>query len=311
MKKTAKQIAIVEADNIKSKIYRVRGLQVMLDSDLAAFYQVGTKGLNQAVKRNLNRFPTNFMFRLTKDETEHLRSQFVTANISSKSRVFPYAFTEHGVLQAASVLNSDVANKVSVHIINAFVSMKKFITTQYDALQRIGNVEIKQIAQEVKLLDHDKKLQTILTALSEGDFKTKQGIFFDGQVFEAYHFVSNIIRKAKQSIILIDNYIDDSVLVMLTKKSTNVKVTILTRTVSQQLALDAKKYNADYPIIELREFTKSHDRFLIIDDKDVYHLGASLKDLGKKWCVVSKMEKDSFKIIHELEAIQKADYKSL
>jgi len=285
----------LRTENIESRIYAIRNAQVMIDSDLAELYNVEVRILNQAVKRNSERFPENFMFQLTKDEFGHLRSQIVILNKErgAHRKYLPYAFTEQGVAMLSGVLKSDTAVKVSIQIMNAFVAMRKFIASNAKIFQRLDAVEIKQ-------LEHDKKFEEIFDAIQSKDIKPDKGIFFDGQIFDAYKFVSDIIRSAEKSIVLVDNYIDDSILTLLNKRNKNVQVTIFTKEISKQLLLDLDKYNAQYPNIEVREFKRSHDRFLIIDDKDVYHIGASLKDLGKKWFAFSKFDKDIFKLLDKL-----------
>jgi hypothetical protein len=263
----------------------IRGLQVMLDRDLAELYQVPVKVMNQAVKRNIDRFPSDFYFQITKDEFEspNLRSQIVTSSFHGGLRYMPYVFTEQGVSMLSAILRSDIAVRISVQIIRAFVAMRKMLTMQSGITQRLEAVEQKQI-------ETDKKIDKVFDALSSKEAIPKCGIFFNGQIFDAYAIATKIIKSAKQSIILIDNYIDESVLTMLGKKAKNVKVTILTKEVSKQLTLDIAKFNQQYPAVEAKAFSLSHDRFLIIDGKDTYHLGASLKDLGKKWFAFSKMD---------------------
>ena len=305
---------ITKADKIKNLIYTIRELQVMFDSDLAKLYGVGTKRLNEQVKRNIERFPEEFRFQLTKKELKSLRSQNATLNnnkpLRSQNatsneqrggrRYLPYVFTEEGVAMIASVLKSDTAIKMSVQIIKAFVAMRKFISQNAILFQSINNIERKQIEYQ---LEAEKKFKQLFDAIENKEIKPKQGIFFNGQIFDAYKFISDLIRTAKISIVIIDNYVDDSVLTFLGKRNKNVKVIIYTKKISEQLALDLKKYNAQYPFIELKELKNAHDRFIIIDNKNVYHFGASLKDLGKKWFAFSKFEKDSFKIIEKLENI--------
>jgi len=272
-------------NKIEQRIFTIRGLQVMLDRDLAELYQVPVKVLNQAVKRNLDRFPTDFLFQLNEDEFKGLvlRSQFVTSNSRGGIRYMPYAFTEQGVSMLSAVLRSDTAVRISVQIMRAFVAMRKLLSNNNGIIQRIETVEQKQI-------ETDKKIDKIFNALENKEAIPKCGVFFDGQVFDAYAIATKIIKSAKQSIILIDNYIDESVLTMFSKKAKNVKVTILTKNISKQLNLDIEKFNQQYPVMEAKPFSLSHDRFLIIDYKETYHLGASLKDLGKKWFAFSKME---------------------
>jgi hypothetical protein len=282
----------------------------MIDSDLAELYHIEVKALNRAVKRNIERFPVGFMFQLTADENhlrfqigtsnnkQNLRSQIATSDQRGGRRYLPYAFTEQGVAMLSAVLRSEIAVSISIQIINAFVAMRRFIATNAQVFQRLGAVERKQIEYKVET---DQKFEQIFNAIEERSIKPKQGIFFDGQIFDAYRFISDLFRTAKKSIIIIDNYIDDTVLTHLTKRHNTVSVTILTKTISKQLALDVKKFNEQYPTIEIKEFDNSHDRFLIIDDKTVYHFGASLKDLGKKWFAFSKMDIGAVEMLTRLE----------
>ncbi len=283
---------------IENRIFHFRGTQVMLDSDLANIYKVETRVLNQAVNRNIERFPELFRFQLTEAEFENWKSQIVMSenhNLKSQNvmssahggrRSLPFAFTEQGVAMLSAVLRSDVAVKVSIQIISAFVEMRKFIANHYGLLQRMDGIERKQI-------ETDQKFEQVFKALESKNIIPNQGIFFEGQVFDAYELASKIIRSAKISIVLIDNYIDETTLTHLSKKAKTVKVLLLTKTMSNQLNLDVKKANEQYGNFEIREFASSHDRFIIIDNSDVYHLGASLKDLGKKWFAFSKMDKSS------------------
>lgn len=303
---------IIKKDDIQSRIYTIRNVQIMLDSDLAELYGVEVKRLNEQVKRNIERFPQEFSFQLTAEENNALRSQFVTSNgktdlksqIATSSwggrRTAPYAFTEQGVAMLSAVLHSDTAIKISIQIINAFVAMRKFISANAQIFHRLDGVERKQIEYKVET---DEKFKRVFDAIEEKDIKPRQGIFFDGQIFDAYQFVSDLIRIARKSIIVIDNYIDDGVLTVLSKANKKVQITILTKTISKQLALDVKKYNEQYPAITIKEFHNSHDRFLIIDGKTIYHFGASLKDLGKKWFAFSKFDKDAFKLLERLAGV--------
>ena len=280
----------------------------MLDSDLSELYQVETRVLNQAVKRNIERFPKEFMFQLTKDEYEQIKSlkiseqgsSLTSQNVTLKSKrgkhrkYLPYAFTEHGVAMLSAVLKSEIAVKVSIQIIKAFVEMKKFLVQNAAIFQRLDRLELKQ-------LETEEQVSHILKALEDKKIKQSQGIFFNGQIFDAYNFVSELIRSSKRSIILIDNYIDDTVLVLFAKRKKNVKVTIYTKKISKQLNLDLKKFNEQYEPIEIIEFSDSHDRFLIIDEKEIYHFGASLKDLGKKWFAFSKFDNTALEILNKLK----------
>jgi hypothetical protein len=278
--------------NVESLIFTVRGLQAMLDFHLAGLYGTETKRLNEQVKRNERRFPGSFMLQLNVKEWEDLRSQFAASNKSpllqsqfatAKRRTLPYVFTEQGVAMLSAVLNSDVAVETSIVIMEAFVSMRKFLLQNAAVFQRLEKLEIKQ-------LQTDDKLNQVFKALEAGQPHFEKGIFFDGQIFDAYNFVSDVIKKAKSEIILIDNYIDESVLTMLSKRNKHVVATIYTKTISKTLSLDLEKHNAQYAAITVKHFANSHDRFLMIDSKELYHIGASLKDLGKKWFAFSRMD---------------------
>jgi hypothetical protein len=268
---------------IESRIFTIRGMQVMLDSDLAKLYNVETKSLNQAVKRNSERFPESFRIQLSEDEIQNLRSQIVTSSeIHGGRRYLPFVFTEQGVAMLSAVLKSSVAVAVSIEIIEAFVSMRR---NQYQFLglaQRVEGLESRQIQTE-------HKLDKIFKALESGN-DIKQGIFFNDQIFDAYIFSSELIGKAKTSIILIDNYIDETTLLQLSKRNKKVRCTIYTERITVQLKLDLEKHNSQYPAIEIRILKNSHDRFLVLDEKELYHLGASLKDLGKRWFAFSKLD---------------------
>jgi len=295
---------------IESRIFSIRNIQVMLDYHLAALYDVETKRINEQVKRNIRRFPTNFMFQLTKTEWDYLQSQFATTNThllqsqsaTAKRRSLPYAFSEQGVAMLSSVLNSDTAIEVSIKIINAFVEMRKIIFDNNLIHFRIDKIERKQ-------LESEQKFDLVFKALEGKNEITDQGIYFEGQIFDSYTITSKIIRSAKKSIILVDNYIDETTLIHLTKKNTKVKVLLLTKNISNQILLDVKKANEQYPEFVLRKFDFSHDRFLIIDESKVYHLGASLKDLGKKWFAYTELNKNSVENImvqiHKINSIEK------
>jgi hypothetical protein len=327
IKQVENEIIKYDGAFIQARIHNFRGVQAMLDSDLAELYGVEVKVLNQAVKRNIERFPSQFMFQLTKEEFESLRSQIVTLesnllrsqiatsesnslrsqnvtlenNRGKHRKYLPYAFTEQGVAMLSAVLRSETAINVSIQIMNAFVAMRRFLLGNAHLFERLDTIERKQLSFEIET---DNKFDQIFNAINNKEIIPKQGIFFDGQIFDAYKFVCDIIRKAKKSILLIDNYVDESVLDILTKRKVGVQVLIYTKTISKQLKLDINKHNSQYPPIEIKEFADSHDRFLIIDDIDVYHIGASLKDLGKKWFAFSKIEKEAFKLLGKLEQIK-------
>lgn len=299
---------LVKNEEIQNKIYTIRGFQVMIDSDLAELYQVETKYLNRAVKRNIERFPETFRFQLNEDEYATMQSQIVTGSKNNLKfqngtssghggrRYLPFAFTEQGVAMLSAVLRSETAVKVSIRIMEAFVVMRRFMLTNAQVFQRLDTLEVKQI-------ETDKKIDKVLTAIEMKDITPRQGIFFDGQIFDAYKFVAGLARKANKSIALIDNYVDETVLDLFSKKKKNVSLTIFTSRITKVLQLDAKKFNAQHPPLEIKKFHKAHDRFLIIDDKDLYHFGASLKDLGKKWFAFSKMDKTAFSLMENLKKV--------
>lgn len=269
--------------DIEHKIFTIRGVQVMLDSDLAEMYQVEIKVINQAVKRNSNRFPINFHFQLVSAEWDSLRSQFVTLEqgMGKHRKYLPYAFTEQGVAMLSAVLRSDVAVQISVQIIQAFVTMRKTMGQLQSVIQRLEGVELKQ-------LHTDNKLELLFKAL-ERDIVPKQGIFFEGQLFDAHVFASDLIKLARSSIELVDNYVDETTLLLLSKRTKGVSCKVHTR-IREVLKNDLEKYNKQYPAIELIENRGSHDRFLVIDDIQLYHFGASLKDVGKKCFAFSRMD---------------------
>ncbi|MDA3885260.1 MAG: ORF6N domain-containing protein [Candidatus Delongbacteria bacterium] len=270
--------------NLKNKIYSIRGYQVMLDRDLAELYSVETRVLNQAVKRNKERFPKEFCFLMNNSEVTKWRSQIVMSNnVKIGLRWKPYAFTQEGVAMLAGVLKSEIAVKMSIQIIKAFVEMRKFLMFNAQIFQRLENTE-------TKLLEHDRNFDKVFTALETHEDIPKQGVFFDGQIFDAYNFISKLFKSAKESVTIIDNYIDNSVLLHLTEVGKNVKVNVLTRSISEKLKQDIEKFEDQYFSLNIKVVKNYHDRFIIIDEKEVYHIGASLKDLGKKLFGFSKMD---------------------
>lgn len=285
---------LIKPEYIQNMIFTIRGVQVMVDRDLAEIYQVENKRLNEQVKRNIKRFPNEFRFQLNDNEKHKLVANCDRFENLKHSSVNPYVFTEQGVSMLSSVLRSDTAIKVSIKIINAFVEMRKFIANNAGLFQRLEKVEQKQI-------ETDDKFEKIFSALESKSLKPRQGVFFDGQIYDAYTFVADLIRKANKSIILIDNYVDDTVLTLLSKRDKKVLATIYTRTISKQLILDLQKHNQQYPTIEIHNLSEAHDRFLIIDGTELYHFGASLKDLGNKWFAFSKMDTVSQDILNRLK----------
>lgn len=269
----------IQQVGLEHLIYVFRDKQVMLDRDLSMLYHVETGQLNRQVKRNIERFPSDFMFQLSKEEVEILKCQ---SGISSwgGDRYLPYAFTENGIAMLSSVLRSPTAIEANIRIMRAFTSMRHFLASNAQIFQRLSNIEYHQV-------ETDKRIDEVFKRI-DAQTPPQQGIFFDGQVFDAYRFVADLIRKAKKSIVLIDNYVDDSVLSLLDKRKDKVSATIYTSKISSQLKLDINKHNSQYPLIDVKQFNKAHDRFLLIDN-EVYHIGASIKDLGKKWFAFTLM----------------------
>ena len=280
-----KNLTIVENREIQNMIYTFRGRQVMIDRDLAYLYNVETKVLNQAVKRNLNRFPEYFRFQLTEEEYKNLRSQFVTSsedNTHGGRRYMPYVFTEQGIAMLSAVLKSAVAVEVSIKIMNNFVEMRNFLLSNKEMFSRFDRVELKQ-------LETDRKLEEVFNYIASNT-EVKQNIFFDGQIYDAFSFIVGLIQKAKKEIILIDNYVDINTLNILCKKNKNVKIKIYTSGKGNLTTKDINKFNAQYEELTLKINTDFHDRFLIIDKEEVYHIGASIKDAGKKSFGITKIE---------------------
>ena len=299
--KTLSVEKVATNDEIKNLIYTIRGKQVMLDSDVAMLYHYQTKRINETVSRNRERFPENFCFQLTEEEAQKLKlqiansnsnfennwSQFATSskNENSKHRgkkYLPYVFTEQGIAMLSGLLKNNIAIQVSINIMNAFVEMRKFISSNAQVFERLTNVEYK-------LLEHDKKFDEVFDSLQKEE-NFKQKVFFQGQIYDAYSLIIDIIKRAKSKITLIDNYIDDSILKMLTKKNKDVEVVILTSNKSNISSLDIQKFNQEYPILEISKTNKFHDRFILIDNKELYHCGASIKDLGKKCFAITRIE---------------------
>lgn len=287
------KIIHIDESNIKNLIYTIRDSQVMLDSDLAELFQLETRVLNQAVKRNIDRFPLKYRFQLTEEEYDNLISQFVISSLHGGRRKKPYVFTEQGVAMLSAVLKSDIAIKVSLQIIDAFVEMRKILNNNHSLFQRVSNIESRQY-------DNELKFEKIFNALEKNELRSNNGIFYNGQIFDAYVFASDIIKKAKKEIILIDNYIDESVLVLLNKRYTSVIVKIYSNFENKNSKLDIKKYSLQYKNIKFINFKESHDRFIVIDNKELYHIGASLKDLGKKWFAFSKMDSLTDEVLKRL-----------
>jgi len=270
--------------NIENMIYEIRGKQVMLDSDLARLYQCknGTKSINLAVNRNVKKFPNDFYFQLTNNETENLRFHFETSSSTTNyggKRYNPYAFTEQGVAMLATVLHTPVAAEVSVNIMRSFVKMRKYISVNLIEQDNMKNMLIK----------HDNEIKLLQESFSKLEEKEKiNHIFYEGQIYDAYSLLIDIFRKAKKGIIIIDNYADKSILDMIT--NLNVKVTIVTKKFNLLKDIDIKKYNKQYHNLKIIYSDKFHDRFIILDKKVLYHSGASYKDLGNKCFAITKIE---------------------
>ena len=255
------------AGNIEPLIKVIRGQQVMLDKDLAMLYGVEAKVLNQAVKRNVERFPNDFRFQLTKEEC--LRLQIVTLNEKQGQHLkyMPYAFTEQGVAMLSSVLRSKTAIVINIQIMRAFVSMRHFMVNNASVFSRLETIEYHQLEMQQHQQETDKRIDEVFRRLDEGNAKPKQGVFYNGQVYDAYTFVSDLIKSAKKRIVLIDNYVDETVLTLLDKRDNNVSAIIYTQQISRQLQLDIDRHNAQYAPIDVETFRLSHDRFLCIDPK--------------------------------------------
>ncbi len=291
---------ILKNENLTSIIYNIRGLDVVLDFDVATLYDVKSTRLREQVKRNIKRFPDDFMIQLSDDEINLMVSQNAIPSKSVLGGSNPYAFTEQGIASLSSVLTSDKAIEVNIKIMRAFVEMRKTLQENSLVLDKINNLEKNQLKYQIK---SDDKFEQIFSAIEANDIKPKQIIFFDGQVFDAYTFVSGLIREAKKSIMLVDNYIDDTVLTLLSKREKNVSALIFTHEITKKLKLDLVKHNKQYPKIDIKKIEKSHDRFLIIDD-ELYHIGASLKDLGKKWFGFTKFKTGAKEIINKLKTCE-------
>ncbi len=285
---------------IENLIYVIRGQQVMLDSDLAQLYGVETKRLKEQVRRNINRFPKDFMFELTKEEC--LRSQIATLNggRGQHLKYMPFVFTENGVAMLSSVLKSETAIEVNIRIMRAFTAMRSFLINNARIFQRLETVEHHQLLLQKHLSDTDKKIDEVLTRLDDKEAQPIEGFFYEGQIFDAYTLISDLVRKANHRIILIDNFVDDRVLKTLDKRNEGVTALIYTHPKKSQIELDIKKHNAQYPEIKLSHCTNVHDRFLIVDDT-VYFIGGSIKDLGKRIVAFSQMHQSPDDILSEFK----------
>ena len=275
----------ISNEEIKNLIYTIRGMQVMLDSDVANLFKYTTKNINKSVKNNAEKFPEYYCFQLTTKEYNFLitrRYNITKIGRSNNRKYLPYVFTEYGITMLAALLKSEVAVNISIKIVNIFMQMRKNFSENNQVFERLTSLEYK-------LLEQEKKINNILGELKFEE-NIKQKIFFKGQIYDAYSIIIDIIKSANKKILIIDNYIDDNVLKMLSKKKKDVEVTILTSIKSNIEKLDIKKFNKEYPILKLEKTNKFHDRFIIVDNKEMYHLGASIKDLGKKCFGINKIE---------------------
>ena len=285
------ELNLTTTEEIQNLIYTIRGKNVMIDSDVANLYHTETRAINQALKRNIDRFPEDFCFQLTEDEMENMRSQFVIA-YKRNNRYLPYVFTEQGIIMLSSLLKSEIAIKVSVKIVEAFVRMRHYLRDNGQLFERVTTLEYQQI-------ENNKKFDLVFDKLQEKQIEN-QRIFYDGQIYDAYSLIIDIIKRAESKITIIDNYIDDSVLKMLSKKKENVEVVILSSNKSNIQNIDIQKFNKQYPTLKVAKTDKFHDRFIILDEKELYHIGASIKDLGKKCFAINRIENnDITKIIEK------------
>ena len=319
-KETVDSNPLIES-GVEKMIQVIRGKQVLLDRDLATLYGVETKVLNQAVKRNIERFPERNCFQLTTLEFTNWKSQSVTSNINTKdenlksqivtsswggTRKMPFAFTEQGVAMLASVLRSETAVRVSLQIMDAFVAMRHFMMQNGGFINRLANMESKEIEQDARLLDHDHKIDAIFEAMDHNELQSK-GLYYNNQEFDAYVFVCGLIRQAKKKIVLVDRYVDEKTLAMMLKREKGVSVTIYTYDKSKVFEVDLATYNAQYADcpIKILPCYGMHDRFMFIDDVS-YHFGASLKDLGKNTFFFTQEDFTLEEVLKESQKIQDA-----
>lgn len=288
MANTLLPVQTLSSKQIESKILTIRGVQVMLDRDIAELYGIPTGRLNEQVKRNIERFPEHFRFQLNTLERDEVIANCDNLQDLKFNPSLPYCFTEQGVAMLSAVLHTPVAVRVSIQIMEAFVEMRHTLVANDQIVRRLETIEHHQLSLAQHQEETDNRIEEVFQRLDAGQVKPQQGIFFDGQVYDAYQLVSNLIRKAKKRLVLIDNYIDDTVLTMLDKRESGVKATIYTKYIDKQLRLDIARHNSQYAKIDVLTFKKAHDRFLIVDN-EVYHIGASIKDLGQRWCTFTIM----------------------
>ena len=288
-----KELLIIDSKTVQNLVYTIRGQQVMLDSDLAELYGYEVKRLNEQVKRNINRFPEDFMFQLTMEEVEFVKSQFATSRTSTLyegqsggRRKFPYAFTEQGIYMLATVLRGELAEQQSIYIMRAFREMRHFLANNRLMFERIKSIELKQLEYQKY---SDEKFDEIFHYIAEHE-ESEQKIFFSGQIFDAFNLFTNIIRQAEREIVLIDGYVDVDTLNILSKKKAGVKTIVYTLPSAKITKKDVETFNAQYSELVIQRTTEFHDRFLILDGNIGYHIGASVKDAGKKCFGINKIE---------------------
>lgn len=298
----------MQVNDLGSRIYTIRGKQVMLDYELAALYGYEVRAMNQQVKRNIERFPDDFMFQLTKEEVEGVKSQIVISAFSNfyagqegGRRKPPYAFTEQGIYMLATVLKGKVAEQQSIFIMRAFREMRQFIANNALLFEKVSHIELKQLEYQKST---NEKLEKVFQYI-EDQTESKQKIFFDGQIYDAFSFITSIVQKAQIEIILIDGYVDVGTLNILAKKNATVDVKIYTYASASITNNDIVNFNAQYPTLTVEKTQIFHDRFLILDRKTVYHIGASLKDAGKKCFAISLLEdtETAMNLINRLNSI--------
>ncbi len=282
------ELAPISNSVIQSLIYTVRGQQVMIDSDLAVLYQVETKRLNESVKRNIGRFPGSFCFQMTKEEYDSLKSQIATSKSDGRGgrRKLPYCFTEPGIAMLSAVLHSDVAIDVSVRIMDTFVEMRRFISNNFLLFEKISSVELKQLEFQKEA---NEKFDKVFEYISD-HAESEQKIFFDGQIYDAFSLIASLIQKASQNLSLVDGYVDLKTLNLLAKKNKGVSVTIYTHPKASISQTDINSFNSQYPTLKVKKTAAFHDRFLILDDTSVYHIGASIKDAGSKCFAITLIQ---------------------
>ena len=301
-KEAALSLPTIDDQNIKNLIYTIRGKQVMLDNDLAMLYGYEVKRLNEQVRRNKERFPEDFMFQLSPEEIPNsLKSQIATLNERGNRRglhlkKYPYAFTEQGIYMLSTVLRGSLAVQQSIFIMRAFREMRHFIANNAFLLDRVSKIELKQ-------LEADKKFEQIFDYISDHK-ESNQKLFFDGQIYDAFILLTDLIQKATKEIILVDGYVDVKTLNLLAKKQPGVNVTIYTHANTKLSAQDISTFNAQYPQLTVKYTRLFHDRFLILDRKKVYHIGASLKDAGKTCFAVSLFEDGRKELLQKLNSIK-------